>query len=252
MTSYPTNVSNSQWQIISKFLNTARNRKYSLREILNAIFYLVKTGCQWRMLPSDFAHWKIVYYYFSTWKKRGILSDIHEALVEKIRKANGKQEEPSVGIIDAQSVKNTLVSCEDKGFDAGKKIKGIKRHIIVDTLGLILCVVIQSASVQDRNGGIEVIERLVESWKKIVKIFADGGYNGTLISKIKERFKIKLEIIKRGEQHKFQVLPKRWIVERTFAWLDTNRRNAKHYERLNDTGEAMVHLAAIRFMSNHF
>ena len=129
MTSYSSNVSDSQWQIISKYLDIERNRKYELREIINAILYLVKTGCQWRMLPGDFPNWSIVYYYFSVWKQDGTLEQIHESLIEKIRKQHNKNEEPSVGIIDAQSVKNTLVSSQDKGFDAGKKIKGIKRHI---------------------------------------------------------------------------------------------------------------------------
>ena len=138
-----------------------------------------------------------------------------------------------MGIIDAQSVKSTLVSSEDKGFDAGKKIKGINRHIIVDTLGLVLAVVIQSASVQDRDGAIDVISKMRENWKKVVKIFADGGYRGTLIETVKDKFKIAIEIIKRDELHKFKILPKRWIVERTFAWIDSNRRNSKHYERLN-------------------
>ena len=252
MTSYPTNVSNSQWQIISKYLDVERNRKYELREIVNAILYLVKTGCQWRMLPGDFPQWTIVYYYFSVWKQNGILEEIHECLVEKIRKQRNKKEEPSVGIIDAQSVKSTLVSSQDKGFDAGKKIKGIKRHIIVDTLGLILAVVIQGASVQDRDGAISVIDKLTENWKKIIKIFADSGYRGELIAKVQTRFKIELEIIKRNELHTFKVLPKRWIVERTFAWIDTNRRNSKNYERLNNTSVAMVHLAAIRIMLNRF
>src|SRR5438477_2289448 len=194
MTNYPTNVSNSQWQIISNFLDVNRSRKYNLREIINAIVYVVKTGCQWRMLPGGFPNWSIVYYYFSTWKKNGTLEDIHESLVEKIRKKQGKNEEPTVGIIDAQSVKSTLVSCEDKGFDASKKIKGIKRHIIVDTLGLILAVVIQSASVQDRNGAFDVVQKLVENWKKVIKIFADGGYSGKLVDKVKEVFKINVEI----------------------------------------------------------
>jgi len=252
MTSYPTNVSNSQWQIISKYLDVERNRKYELREIVNAILYLVKTGCQWRMLPGDFPQWTIVYYYFSVWKQNGILEEIHECLVEKIRKQRNKKEEPSIGIIDAQSVKSTLVSSQDKGFDAGKKIKGIKRHIIVDTLGLILAVVIQGASVQDRDGAISVIDKLTENWKKIIKIFADSGYRGELIAKVQTRFKIELEIIKRNELHTFKVLPKRWIVERTFAWIDTNRRNSKNYERLNNTSVAMVHLAAIRIMLNRF
>ena len=252
MTNYPTNVSDSQWQIILKDLDTERNRKYDLREIVNAILYLVKTGCQWRMMPGDFAAWKTVYYYFSVWKKGEIFEVIHEALVEKVRVMEGKKEEPTVGIIDAQSVKNTLVSSEDKGFDAGKKIKGIKRHIIVDTLGLVLAVVIQSASVQDRDGAVDVVNKLCESWRKVVKIFADGGYRGQLIKTIKTKFKIELEIIKRDELHTFKVLPKRWIVERTFSWIDTNRRNSKNYERLNNTSVAMVYLSAIRIMLNRF
>jgi putative transposase len=177
---------------------------------------------------------------------------IHELLVEKTRKSKGKKEEPSVGIIDAQSVKNTLVSSENKGFDAGKKIKGIKRHIIVDTLGLVLAVVVQSASVQDRDGAVDVVNKLFESWKKVIKIFADGSYRGQLIKILKTTFKIELEIIKRDELHTFKILPKRWIVERTFAWIDTNRRNSKNYERLNNTCVAMVHLSAIRIMINRF
>jgi len=252
MTSYPTNLSNSQWQVISKYLDVKRSRKYELQEVVNSILYLVKTGCQWRMLPADFPKWQIVYYYFSAWKRSGLIEQIHEMLVEKTRKSQGKNEEPTVGIIDAQSVKSTLVSSQDKGFDAGKKIKGIKRHIIVDTLGLILAVVIQSASVQDRDGAVSVIDKLRESWRKVIKIFADGGYAGKLIGKVKDMFKIELEIIKRDELHTFKILPKRWIVERTFSWIDTNRRNSKNYERLNQTSIAMVHLSAIRIMLNHF
>jgi putative transposase len=252
MTNYPTNLSDSQWQVISKYLDVQRSRKYELREIVNAILYVVKTGCQWRMLPGDFAPWKLVYYYFSTWKEKEIFEIIHEGLVEKTRLKHGKKAQPTVGIIDAQSVKSTLVSSEDKGFDAGKKIKGIKRHIIVDTLGLVIAVVIQAASVQDRDGAIEVINKLLESCNKIIKIFADSGYRGQLIEKVKTQFKIELEIIKRNELHTFKVLPKRWIVERTFAWIDTNRRNSKNYERLNNTSVAMVHLSAIRIMLNRF
>ena len=213
---------------------------------------MVKTGCQWRMLPGDFAPWKLVYYYFDTWKKNGIFELIHESLVEKTRLKHGKKAQPTVGIIDAQSVKSTLVSSEDKGFDAGKKIKGIKRHIIVDTLGLVLAIVIQGASVQDRDGAIPVISKLCEGWNQIIKIFADIGYRGQLIEKVKTQFKIEFEIIKRNELHTFKVLPKRWIVERTFSWIDTNRRNSKNYERLNNTSVAMVHLSAIRIMLNRF
>lgn len=252
MSSYPSNLSDDQWTIISKYFDITRKRKYDLRAIVNGIMYLVKTGCQWRMLPGDFPSWRIVYYYFTTWKKNSIWEWIHEELVMKIRKTSRKNEEPSVGIIDAQSVKNTMISSESKGFDAGKKIKGIKRHIIVDTLGMILAVIIQSASVQDRTGAMDVIRDMKQNWIKVLKIFADGGYAGKLIDKVKTTFNIELEIVKRNEQHKFKVLPKRWIVERTFSWIDTNRRNSKNYERLNQTSIAMVHLSAIRIMLNRF
>ena len=127
-----------------------------------------------------------------------------------------------------------------------------KTHVIVDTLGLVLAVVIQGASVQDRDGAVDVVKKMLEGWKKVIKIFADGGYRGELIKTIKTKFKIELEIIKRDELHTFKILPKRWIVERTFAWIDTNRRNSKNYERLNNTSVAMVHLSAIRIMLNRF
>jgi len=252
MTNYPSNLSDSQWQYISNFLDTKRNRKYELREVFNGILYLLKTGCQWRMLPGDFPDWHMVYYYFSSWKRAGIIEVLQDALVEKTRLESGRKEQPTAGIIDAQSVKSTLVSSESKGFDAGKKVKGIKRHIIVDTLGLVLAVVIQSASVQDRDGAIEVIDKMVESWRNVIKIFADSGYRGRLIGLVKTKFQMEIEIIKRNELHTFKILPKRWVVERTFSWIDANRRNSKNYERLNDTGVAMIHLSAIRIMLNRF
>ena len=171
---------------------------------------------------------------------------------DKCRLRKGKKEQPTVGIINAQSVKNTLVGSESKGFDAGKRIKGIKRHIIVDTLGMLLAVVIQAASVQDRDGAMEVVGKLLTSWNSIIKIFADNGYRGALIEKVKIKFKIVFEVIKRTELHTFKVLPKRWIVERTFAWIDTNRRAAKNYERFNNTSVAIIHLSAIRIMLNRF
>ncbi|RYE17992.1 MAG: IS5 family transposase [Sphingobacteriaceae bacterium] len=252
MSSYSSNLSDSQWQYISNFLDTKRNRKYPLREVFNGILYLIKTGCQWRMLPEDFPNWRIVYYYFSVWKKLGVIEILQQALVEKTRLKSGRKAQPSAGIIDAQSVKSTLVSSESQGFDAGKKVKGIKRHIITDTLGLVLAVVIQSASVQDRDGAMETVHKMWESWKNVVQLFADGGYRGKLIELIKSNFKIKVEIIKRNELHTFKVLPKRWIVERTFSWIDAQRRNAKNYERLNNTGVAIVQLSSIRIMLNRF
>jgi putative transposase len=189
MINHTTNLSDNQWQIISKNLDVARSRKYDLREVFNAVLYLVKAGCQWRLLPGDFPKWQTVYYYFSVWKKNDSIEVIHELLVEKIRKAKGRNEEPSADIIDAQSVKSTLLSCEGKGLDACKKIKGIKRHIIADTLGLVLAVVIQSASLQDRDGAVDVVSKMPESWKKVIKIFADRG---ELIKTIKTKFEIEM------------------------------------------------------------
>jgi putative transposase len=252
MTNYPTNMNNSQWQFISKFLDKDRSRKYSLRDIVNAVMYIVKTGCQWRMLPTDFPRWEIVYYYFSAWRKSGLWQKIHDSMVKQIRKQAGRKEQPSAGIIDSQSVKSTLVSSEDKGFDAGKRIKGIKRHVVVDVLGLILLVVVQSASVQDRDGAKKVLKKLTFHHRKIRKIFADSGYSGKLLGWAKSYLRICVEIVKKNKPGCFEVLPKRWIVERTFAWLETNRRNAKNYERLNETSVTMVHVSAIRIMLKRF
>ncbi len=250
MTNYPTNISNSQWQVISKFVDVKRARKYALREVINAILYMVKTGCQWRLLPADFPKWQMVFYYFNTWKKQGVWKQLHDEIVKRTRLKAGRKAYPTAGIIDSQSVKGTLVSSQSSGYDAGKKIKGIKRHIVVDTIGLVLAVVIHSASVQDRGGAVFAIERMKQKWKSIKLVFADGGYTGELIKAIKGQFRITLEIIKRNEQHAFKILPKRWIVERTFAWIDTNRRNSKYYERLDDTGVAMVYIASMRVMLN--
>jgi putative transposase len=252
MTNYPSNVSDSQWAIISKKIETSRNRKYKLREIWNAISYLVKTSCQWRSLPSDFPSWRIVYYYFSIWSKSGIIQIIHDYLVKSHRKKSGRKSQPSVGIIDAQSVKNTLISSQQRGYDAGKKIKGIKRHMIVDTQGHILAIQIQSASVQDRDGATEVVEKMYDSWKKIKKLYADGGYRGKLIPAVKEKFNIEMEIVKTKDLPTFKVLPKRWIIERTFAWLETNRRIAKNFERLSISSVSVALIAAIRRMLAHF
>jgi putative transposase len=248
MTNYSTDLSDSQWQVIEPYLKDKRKRKYSYRIIFNAILYLIKTGCQWRMLPHDYPKWQTVYFYFNRWKRDGTIEQIQQRLVEKTRKKAGRKTEPAAAIIDAQSVKTTLVAGESRGFDAGKKVKGRKRHIVVDTLGLILAVVIQSASVQDRKGADEVFRWLTDCWCCIKTVFADGGYSGKLIERIRKAFFIDVQIIKRSEKDKFKVLPKRWIVERTFAWLDTNRRNSKDYERLIESSQAMILLASIRIM----
>ncbi|MBD0278047.1 MAG: IS5 family transposase [Flavisolibacter sp.] len=143
MSNYPTDLADSQWQVIEEFVNTKRKRKHDLRCVVNAIVYVVKTGCHWRMLPHEYAKWQVVYYYFNQWKHNGIFETIQQELVKKVRIKQGKQQQPTAAIIDAQSVKSTLVSPRSTtGFDGGKMIKGVKRHIVVDTLGLLLCVVV--------------------------------------------------------------------------------------------------------------
>ena len=249
MKKYSTYLNDLQWQVIENIQKDKRLRSHSLRTIWNAIFYITKTGCQWRLLPLDFPPWQTVYYYFRNWKRIGLIDEVHDALVEKSRKDAGKKTTPSVGIIDSQSVKTTSVAGESRGYDAGKKTKGRKRHIIVDTMGLLLCVVVHSADIQDRDGAKLVMEKLKYNLSKIVKIFADGGYAGKLVEYVKDTFSWVLEIVKK-EGNEFQVLPKRWIVERTISWINNSRRNSKDYEYLTETSEAMVQLAMIRIMLN--
>jgi putative transposase len=178
---YSTDLNDLQWQVIENIQNDKRVRSHSLRSIWNAIFYITKTGCQWRMLPKDYPPWQTVYYYFSKWKKEGLIEEVHDTLVKKIRINSGKNALPTVGIMDSQSVKTTAVAGEERGYDAGKKIKGRKRHIIVDTLGLLLSVIVHSADIQDRNGARLVMESIRFKYGSIKKIFADGGYAGKLL-----------------------------------------------------------------------
>ena len=160
MRQYPSDLTDSQWQVIKNIVDNRRKRKYSMRSIVNAILYITKSGCQWRMLPSSFPPWQSVYYYFNRWKNYGIIEELHDNLVEKIRLKNQKQPTPSVGIIDSQSAKSINICQGEIGYDGGKKTKGRKRHIVVDTLGLILAVVIQPANIHDSKAAIDVLKAL--------------------------------------------------------------------------------------------
>ena len=250
-TSYPTNLSDSQWSAILGILDDKRKRKHSLREIFNAIFYMLKTGCQWRMLPKDFPKWQLVYYYFNKWKLEGFIEEIHERIRDLTRKNAGRERSPSLGLIDSQSVKTTRSGGLCRGIDGGKKTKGRKRHIIVDTMGLLLAVVVHAANVHDSKGAPLVFYELRCRFSRLVKIIADGGYRGELVENTKRAFGWILEIVlRKDDSTKFQALPQRWIVERTFAWFESYRRLSKDFEYHTETSQAMIQLAMIKIMLN--
>ena len=241
-------LTDSQWEVVQKIIPDTRRRKHSLRLIINALLYVVKTGCQWRMLPPCFPPWQLVYYYFRKWKREETILLLHDKLAEWVRLKKGKRAEPSAAIMDSQSVRNTSVAGEEKGFDAGKRIKGRKRHILTDTLGLLICVVVHSAGVQDRNGAHLLLEKARDRLLKIT--FADEGYSGKLIESVQQTYGWLLVIVTKISGVFNQ--PKRWIVERTFAWINNDRRNSKDYERLTESAEAIIHLSMIKRMLKQF
>ena len=249
---YPTDLTDTQWQFIEKIVNDKRKRQHNLRVVWNAMLYLVKTGCQWRMLPKDYPHWSAVYYYFKKWKESGLFEDVLDKLNQRERKRHKKKEGPSVGIIDSQSVKTAHTCSQDVGYDAGKKIKGRKRHIVTDTLGCLILVLVHGADVQDRNGIKLVLPLLKQKfWVTIKAIIADGGYSGQpIVEWVKQQFGWVLQIIKRDEAAKFKALPKRWIVERTLAWISYSRRSSRDYEKLTDTSQTITQLSMIRIFIN--
>jgi len=228
-----------------------RPRLYPIREILNAIFYLLRAGCTWRMLPHDLPPWRIVYYYFRLWRKDGTWAKINTALREEVRVADGREPEPSAAILDSQSVKTTETPGM-RGYDAGKKVNGRKRHLLVDTLGLLLMVVVHAANIQDRDGAKLVLEKVKGRFPRLQLIWADGGYAGKLVDWVKTVCHWVLEVVKRNDDVKgFKVLPRRWVVERTSGWLGRYRRLSKDYEGLPETSEAMIYAAMIHLMVRH-
>lgn len=250
---YPTDVTDEQWAILKPHLTKPHGRgaprRVDLREIINALFYLSRTGCQWRMLPHDLPLWETVYYYFSQWRDDGTLERINRELRIEIRVSVGKEPEPSAAIIDSQSVKSTETSGM-RGYDAGKKVNGIKRHVLVDTLGLILALLVLKADIQDRDGARTLLEKVKGQYPRLQKIWADGGYAGALVEWAKTLCGWILEIVKRNDTAKgFEVLPHRWIVERTLGWLNRSRRLSKNFERLPASSEAMVYLAMLPLMT---
>ena len=250
---YPTDLTHGQWALIEPLLPGQRPRGKRItigrREIVNAILYVVRAGCAWRLLPRDFPSWKTVYWYFCKWKRDGTLDLLHDTLRERVRAAEGRKAQPSAGIVDAQSIRGAdTVGKETRGYDAGKKINGRKRHIVVDTIGLLLVSVVSAASVQDRDGGEIALRVLRKKFPDLKLVWADGGYAGRLVTWAQTVANLVVEIVKRNELHTFVVLPRRWVVERTFAWLMRCRRLCRDYERATDTSEAIMKWAMIGLM----
>ncbi|WP_423231402.1 IS5 family transposase [Bacillus thuringiensis] len=258
---YTNNITREQFELIRKDLENARkktrSRTVNLYKAFCGVLYLLTTGCQWRNLPSDFPHWKTVYAYYQIWRKvdengTSLLEKVIKKLVETYREQDGREKQTSFCIVDAQIVKNTWIAGE-KGYDAGKKVSGIKRHIAVDTNGLIHAIEVTTANITDREGAIQMYKRHTEILDKVTNILCDGGYTGpSFAQSIKEAIDGSVEIIKRTELHKLALLPKCWIVERTFAWLENYRRLWKNCERTLENSRQSWLLAGVAILLKRF
>ena len=246
-------MTDSQWDIIQEILPSAKSkrrpRSLDMRQVINAILYIVVGGIQWRMLPKEYPKWQSVYYYFRLWRDDGTWQRLHDTLRAEVRCKDGRHNHPTAGSLDSQSVKIATTPAGVRGFDGGKLITGRKRHILVDACGLLLAVLVTSAAVQDRDGARQLLENLAGFCKKLRLVWVDGGYRGPLVEWVANKFSFRLQPVLRPKGEKgFVLLARRWVVERTFAWLGYHRRLSKDFERLPESSEAFIYIAMTRLL----